>query len=81
MLAALSALGETLVATTSSNPRALAADRLAGLAGGRFEQVEAVPDPEEAVARARELAGPDGAVLVTGSLYLLADLHARERVR
>ena len=26
----------------------------------------------------RELAGPDGAVLVTGSLYLLADLYARQ---
>jgi dihydrofolate synthase/folylpolyglutamate synthase len=26
------------------------------------------------VERARELAGPDGAVLVTGSIYLIADL-------
>ncbi len=34
-------------------------------------------DPGEALARARELAGEDGAVLVTGSLYLLADLAVR----
>jgi hypothetical protein len=26
------------------------------------------------VERARELAGPDGAVLATGSIYLIADL-------
>ena len=42
-----------------------------------FDVVEAVTDPEEALARARDLAGPDGAVLVTGSLYLLADLSVR----
>jgi dihydrofolate synthase/folylpolyglutamate synthase len=74
MLAALSAAGETFVATQSSNARALPAEALAGLARGRFSSVEAVPEPKAARARARELAGPNGAVLVTGSLYLLADL-------
>jgi hypothetical protein len=33
-----------------------------------------VVSPSDAVARARVLAGPDGAVLVTGSLYLLSEL-------
>ena len=33
-----------------------------------------VLDPAQARSRARALAGPDGAVLVTGSLYLLAEL-------
>jgi dihydrofolate synthase/folylpolyglutamate synthase len=80
MLAALSALGDTLVATRSSNPRALPAEELAR-AGHRFAAVEVVPDPAAAVARGRELAGADGALLVTGSLYLLADLNALERVR
>ena len=42
-----------------------------------FDRVEAVADPVDAVARARELAGDDRAVLVTGSLYLLADLNVR----
>jgi folylpolyglutamate synthase/dihydropteroate synthase len=36
--------------------------------------VSTVADPAEAVATAREAAGDEGAVLVTGSLYLLADL-------
>jgi dihydrofolate synthase/folylpolyglutamate synthase len=76
MLAALSALGTRLVATRSSSPRALPADELAALGRSLFREVEAVADPREALARGRELAGPDGAVLVTGSLYLLADLAA-----
>jgi dihydrofolate synthase / folylpolyglutamate synthase len=74
MLAALSALGDVLVATESSNSRALAAKDLVGRAGRFFAKVDVVADPAEAVARARERAGADGAVLVTGSLYLLADL-------
>jgi dihydrofolate synthase / folylpolyglutamate synthase len=74
ILEALSILGPTLVATESSNGRTLPASELAALGSAHFERVEAVPDPRAARARALDLAGPDGAVLVTGSLYLLADL-------
>ncbi len=74
MLAALSALGEIFVATRSTNGRALPAGELASRAGRFFPDTLAVPGPPEALERARNLAGPDGAVLVTGSLYLLADL-------
>ena len=41
------------------------------LARAHFDHVEVVHDPVAAVARAHELGEP---VLVTGSLYLLADL-------
>jgi dihydrofolate synthase/folylpolyglutamate synthase len=74
MLAALSALGDTFVATESSNSRVLSADELARLAGRWFRRTEAEADPAAALAEARSIAGPSGAVLVTGSLYLLADL-------
>jgi dihydrofolate synthase/folylpolyglutamate synthase len=74
MLEALSVLGPTLVATESRNGRALPAGELAALASAHFERVEAVTDPDAARLRAIELAGPEGAVLVAGSLYLLADL-------
>ncbi len=74
MLQALSVLGSVLVATESRNGRALPAAELAALASPHFERVEAEPDPVSARACALELAGADGAVLVTGSLYLLADL-------
>jgi dihydrofolate synthase / folylpolyglutamate synthase len=76
MLAAFSALGDRLIATSSSSPRAVAAAELARRAGSLFADVEAVSEPVEAVERARRAAGEDGAVLVAGSLYLLADLAA-----
>ena len=79
MLEALSVLGPTLVATESTNGRALPAAELAALASGHFERVESEPEPVTARARALELAGVEGAVLVTGSLYLLADLSAEHR--
>jgi dihydrofolate synthase / folylpolyglutamate synthase len=75
ILARLAQAGSTFVATESTNERALPADELAGHAAGHFEKVEAEADPHAARARALELAGPAGRVLVTGSLYLLADLH------
>ena len=71
LLSKLSSVGRTLVATRSSNTRALAESELAERAEPYFDRVEAVAEPENALARAREL----GPVLVTGSLYLLADLH------
>ncbi|HEY3182705.1 MAG TPA: Mur ligase family protein [Gaiellaceae bacterium] len=77
MLRALAQVGDTLIATRSTNARALAAGDLARLAEPHFGHVEAMDDPELARRRARELAGPGGAVLVTGSLYLLADLSGR----
>jgi dihydrofolate synthase / folylpolyglutamate synthase len=78
MLAALSVLGDRFVATRSSSARALSAVDLAERAGRYFAEVEAVEEPAEALARARAAGGP---VLVTGSLYLLADLAKDESVR
>jgi dihydrofolate synthase / folylpolyglutamate synthase len=76
MLAAFSVLGDRLIATSSSNPRALPAEELVRRGEPFFDEVEAVPDPSEALDRARRAAGEEGAVLVAGSLYLLADLAA-----
>ena len=66
------------VFTASANRRSLSPATLASLAGqlgGPPAEIE--PDPRRAVARARALAGPDGAVVATGSIYLVADLLAR----
>lgn len=72
MLEALSVLGRRFVATESRNERSLPAAELGALARPFFENVEVEPDPW----RAREFAlAGDGAVLVTGSLYLLSELH------
>jgi dihydrofolate synthase/folylpolyglutamate synthase len=79
MLAALAPLCAGAVFTRSSNPSALPPAVLESLwrqAGG--SEAEIVADPVTALARARAAAGESGAVLATGSIYLLADL-ARAR--
>jgi dihydrofolate synthase/folylpolyglutamate synthase len=73
MLERLAGAGSTLVATQSSNDRSLPAADLARRAERWFPHVERVDDPAAALARAHDLGSP---VLVTGSLYLLADLSA-----
>ena len=75
MLRALIGKCRAMVFTASRNPRALPPATLGSLAeqlGG--PPTEVVRDPHVAVHRAQELAGPDGAVLATGSIYLVADL-------
>jgi dihydrofolate synthase/folylpolyglutamate synthase len=66
---------DRVVFTRPANPRSLSPATLVTLAeklGG--PPVETVAGPHAALARARELAGPDGVVLATGSIYLIADL-------
>ncbi len=75
MLALLLPLCEHVVFTRCANPRALPPEALQGLAGDLGHPTyESVADPRAAVERAREVAGADGAVLVTGSIHLLADV-------
>jgi dihydrofolate synthase / folylpolyglutamate synthase len=82
MLATLARVGDSVVATQTETERTLPADDLAQLAREFFSDVESVPDATTALDRARERARPGGAVLVTGSLYLLRDLFGRlETVR
>jgi folylpolyglutamate synthase/dihydropteroate synthase len=75
ILRRLSEAGRTLVATQSSNLRTVRAGELADRAAPHFDHVEAIDDAQSALTRAHELGA---AVLVTGSLYLLADLYSRE---
>ena len=75
LLERLARAGSRFVATTSSNPRSLPAKELAAHAEPHFSEVVAVANPRKALARAHAYGRT---VLVTGSLYLLADLHARE---
>jgi dihydrofolate synthase/folylpolyglutamate synthase len=80
MLGTLAPALDALVATTSGHAghaRALPAEALAAAARtAGFADAEAEPDPGAALARARERAGAGGAVIVTGSLYLLERLRA-----
>ena len=73
----------SIVLTSNRNPRALSpatlqslAQQVAGAAGAA-PALEVEPDPRAALSRARALAGDRGAVLATGSIYLVSDLkHA-----
>jgi dihydrofolate synthase / folylpolyglutamate synthase len=75
MLRMLLPVSHALVLTSSQNPRALPPPTLASLAGQLDgPPSEIVRDPRAAMSRARELAGPQGIVLATGSIYLIGDL-------
>ena len=75
MLGTLLPACDALVFTSSQNSRALPPPTLLSLASQlEGPSSEIVPDPRRAVERARELAGSDGAVLATGSIYLIANL-------
>ncbi|HEX5642220.1 MAG TPA: cyanophycin synthetase [Thermoleophilia bacterium] len=70
-----------VVCTQATEPRSLTADELATAVhasararGGRPPAVATIRDAHAALARARELAGEAGSVLIGGSLYLLEDL-------
>ncbi len=78
ILVRLAGIARRFVATESRNERALPAGELAALAADHFAEVETVADPHAARLRGLELAGA-GPLLVTGSLYLLADLSGEHR--
>jgi len=65
-----------VVTTRAETPRALPPATLASLCHqlGFGGEVVVEGDPRRALERARELAGPDGVALATGSIYLIADL-------
>jgi dihydrofolate synthase/folylpolyglutamate synthase len=75
MLSALAPACLALVLTSSQNPRALPPPTLQSLTAQlNGPLTEIVAEPQAALARARELAGPAGAVLAAGSIYLVGDL-------
>jgi dihydrofolate synthase/folylpolyglutamate synthase len=79
MLRALLPRLDHVVFTRSGNPRSLSPATLESLAsklGG--PPSETIADPRAALMHAQELAGEDGAVLATGSIYLIADLVRTE---
>jgi dihydrofolate synthase / folylpolyglutamate synthase len=82
MLDALLPACAAVVFTRARNPRAHSPATLLSLAGQLgAHAAEIEPDPRRAVARARALAARSGAVLATGSIYLVADLVDARRDR
>jgi dihydrofolate synthase/folylpolyglutamate synthase len=80
MLAGLAPRCDALVLTAARNPRSLSPASLRAVAAELGDPpptaIETSAEPQEALRRARALAGEDGVVVATGSLYLVADLLA-----
>ena len=64
-----------VIFTQPSSPRSVSAVRLAEIAGHHAEHFTVIRDAEEALETALAKAGPDDAIFVTGSLYLVGQLR------
>jgi dihydrofolate synthase/folylpolyglutamate synthase len=69
----LSGLGAQVILTHAALSRALAAQELRERGGAPWNEAHVIPDVSEACHRALELAGPCGAVCVTGSFYVVGE--------
>ena len=65
--------GDYVVATPVNSPRSISAERVAEAATNVGATAETASDTEGAVERARILAGSEGMVVVTGSLYVVGE--------
>ncbi len=65
----------SVILTQPRQPRAISAHALAEITRHLAARSEVVPEPEEALEHALELAAPDDVVFATGSLYLVGDLR------
>ena len=75
MLGALAPRFDQAVFTRCANPRALSPATLESLSATvAGPPSETVTEPRAAMERARAIAGPGGAVVAAGSIYLIADL-------
>ncbi len=74
MLKRLLPLADILILTRPKEERAAPAEDLLSTTSPYHDHIEVVEDSEEALARARSLAGGDDLICVTGSLYLVGEI-------
>lgn len=66
-------LAERVIATQADNPRSATPEEIRHAAVRTQADIELAPDLPAALKRARELAPPDGIVVVTGSIYVVGE--------
>ena len=76
MLDGLRAVADEAVTVTPDTPRAMKAEELAGKLREKGMEARAANSLREGLEKARELAGGDGIVLATGSLYFIGALRS-----
>lgn len=79
ILSELLPLADHVVVTRASYTRALDAARIAELIAGNNASVSITEAVGHALAQARRIAGEDGLIIVTGSLYVVGDARAALR--
>lgn len=75
MLAELLPLAQSVVTTRADHPRALEAEKLADMVNGTLKgiTIEHCGGVQQAMQRAKDLAGSQKAILVTGSIFVVAE--------
>ena len=66
-------LVEHVIATSADNPRSATPEEIRDAGARTQSEIELRPDVASAIQRARELAGADGIVVVTGSIYVVGE--------
>jgi dihydrofolate synthase/folylpolyglutamate synthase len=66
-------LAENVVATRADNPRSATPEEIRQAAARTGAEVHCAPDVPAALAQARSLAGPEGLVVITGSIYIVGE--------
>lgn len=66
-------LAERVVATSADNPRSATPEEIRSAARRTHSDTDVRPDVTSAIEHARELAGADGVVVITGSIYIVGE--------
>lgn len=66
-------IAERVIATRPENPRSASPEEIEQAASRTSAEIEVMADVPQAIRRARELAGPQGLLVVTGSIYLVGE--------
>ncbi len=74
-------LAERVVATQADNPRSATPTEVREAASRTGAEIEQAPDVAKALAKARVLAGSDGVIVVTGSIYIVGEAMRQLGVR
>jgi dihydrofolate synthase / folylpolyglutamate synthase len=78
---ALFPLAREVIFTEPSSPRAVSAAQLAEMAGHHAAHYKVVAEAEAALKMALTMAGPEDAIFITGSLYLVGELRHAWKTR
>ena len=73
MVQILFPIAQKVVVTKAHNPRAASTSELAEAAGMVGSEVNEVPEVRDAIARAAELTPEDGAIVITGSIFVVGE--------